>query len=81
MAAVQSQSVAQINKKNKRAALEPKVSSQNRIRLSQDQIAFLELEFQKDTNFPTDRLNEVALLIGLPRNKVYKWQWDRNNKQ
>ena len=58
-----------------------KVRGKTRIRLSQDQIAFLELEFQKDANFSSTRVTKVAERIGLPRTKVYKWTWDRRQQQ
>ena len=57
-----------------------KVRGKTRIRLSQDQIAFLELEFQKDANFSSTRVTKVAERIGLPLTKVYKWTWDRRQQ-
>lgn len=43
------------------------------------QEAELELEWQRDHRFDTERIRQLSERIGLDRRVIYKWQWDHNN--
>ena len=40
----------------------------------------LEQEYQRDANWDTEKIAEIADRLGLNRTKVYKWSWDRRKK-
>lgn len=50
-------------------------------RLNCNQVAYLELEYLKDQAFSSERILRLAKAMGLNRQKVYKWVWDRRSKK
>ena len=51
-----------------------------RRRLTPQQIAFLESQYQRDPVFTSMRISQLAKQLNLGRTKVYKWTWDRRKK-
>ena len=52
-----------------------------RQRLSLEQQLILENEFQKHTDWSKPGvLKDISKRLGLPRSKIYKWNWDRKRK-
>ena len=52
-----------------------------RTRMTKEQIQILENEFQRDHNWSTAKIKEIAVRVQLGRVKVYKWSWDRKKKE
>ena len=50
-------------------------------RLNAEQQQILELEYQKQQNWGTEKIKELANRLNLGRTKVYKWNWDRRKKE
>ena len=49
-------------------------------RLSREQREILENEYQKDSNWNTQRISLMARRLQLKHTKVYKWVWERKKK-
>lgn len=49
-------------------------------RLTREQTHLLEIEHQRDNNWTTRHVTEIARRMGLNRTKIYKWQWERKKK-
>ena len=52
-----------------------------RRRLTREQIALLETEYVRDSNFSSSRITALATRLQLGRTKIYKWSWDRRKKE
>ena len=45
------------------------------------QRVILEQEYECDPNWSRQKTAEIAIKLGVKREKVYKWHWDRRNKE
>ena len=52
-----------------------------RRRMTQEQTAAMEVEWQRDLAWTSSRISAIAKRLGLGRTKVYKWTWDRKKKE
>ena len=46
-----------------------------------EQIAMLEVEYQRNPNWHSSFITSLAQRLHLNRTKVYKWSWDRKKKE
>ena len=53
----------------------------SRQRLRSEQIAMLEVEYQRNPNWHSSFITSLAQRLQLNRTKVYKWSWDRKKKE
>ena len=44
-------------------------------------MALLEHEYQRNSNWSTARITQIAKRLKLNRTKIYKWSWDRKKKE
>ena len=51
------------------------------MRLNEYQKSVLELQFQLNPVWSTDRIKLLSKELGLEHRRVYKWRWDRVKKQ
>lgn len=54
---------------------------QRRLRLTADQIAILEAEFQKNANWTSKDMAKLSTRLAVEKSKIYKWNWDRKRKE
>ena len=54
-----------------------------RLRKSSDQLKFLRETYEENHNkdWTKEMITEISNMVGLPENKVYKWFWDKKNKE
>ena len=54
-----------------------------RLRKSSDQLKFLRDTYEENHNkdWTKEMITEISNRVGLPENKVYKWFWDKKNKE
>lgn len=56
-------------------------SRKRRQRLTYEQMDVLEHEFLKNTDWSEPGLiKKLSQRLGLPKSKIYKWNWDRKRK-
>ena len=55
-------------------------SKMRRLRMTAEQTAAMEAEWQRDLTWTSSRISSIAKRLGLGRTKVYKWTWDRKKK-
>ena len=68
--------------KNKKNDLDDAMSKKRRQRLTHEQQVLLEQEFQKQADWSKPgHLKELSKRLGLPKSKIYKWNWDRKRKE
>ena len=56
-------------------------TKQRRLRLTGDQIAILESEFQKNANWTSKDMVKLSTRLAVEKSKIYKWNWDRKRKE
>ena len=52
-----------------------------RHRLNHEQRQFLEQRFRRNPNWSTEFVKELANRLNITFQKVYKWNWDRRQKE
>ena len=57
------------------------VKKQARRRMTPQQKELLEARFQENSNWSMDLVQDLAQLLNLSSQKVYKWNWDRKQKE
>lgn len=51
------------------------------MRLNEYQKSVLELQYQLDPLWSTDRIKLLSKELGLEHRRVYKWRWDKVKRQ
>lgn len=64
----------------KRAIMKGKNDKQKRNRKNQEQVAYLEQEFEKSMNWSKRLIASLSKITGLSESQVYKWNWDTRKK-
>lgn len=68
--------------KNRKNEADDGISKKHRQRLSYEQARILEQEFQKQSDWSKQGiLKALSRRLGLPKSKIYKWNWDRKRKE
>ena len=49
-------------------------------RISREQKAYLESEFQRDPNWDRPQIEQLSSRLGLTYSKTYKWCWDKQKQ-
>ena len=52
-----------------------------RNRLTHEQRQYLEQRFQRNANWSTEYVKDLANRLNITFQKVYKWNWDRRQKE
>ena len=69
--------IVQTNLLDSRILLDGKLSRQ---RFSKSQDRILKQEFHQDINWSKQKINDLALQLGVSGHKLYKWHWDKKCK-
>ena len=61
-------------------SLQTEKKEKTRSRMSYEQIQMLEIEYERNPNWVTRDITNIAQRLQLSRTKIYKWHWDRKKK-
>ena len=57
-----------------------KINKRRMVRLPSIAVEVFVREFEKDPNWSSKMITDLAQRFDLPKMKVYKWNWDRRDK-
>ena len=68
--------------RNRKNDADDGLSKKRRQRLTNEQQMVLEQEYQKKADWSSPgALKDLSRRLGLPKSKIYKWNWDRKRKE
>lgn len=58
----------------------PKKEKKRRFKMSKEQEAILQLEFDKNANWDNETYAKLETLVKTSKARLYKWNWDRKKR-
>ena len=58
-----------------------KLLKKKRLRKNNEQLELLTKFYTENKNWSKKQIKEISEIVGLKENKIYKWLWDKKNKE